>query len=365
MVQLVLDKTFRKCILLQVLCLVIFLASANASWRSKQKDPEPTPPDLLLDGGRKLVFERAFASEREVKIKKGFWTKLVDIVAGEPDYHYLVRPYGIVADSHGRLIVTDPGARGVHIFDFGQQKYKFLQRWDKDKDPMLSPQCVAVDAQDRIYVTDSESGKIFVFDASGKFQHALGSLHGGEGYFKRPTGIGVDSEGQHIYVTDTLRDQVFILDMKGAVVKTIGQRGTGNSEFNFPADLLFGSDGLSVVDTMNSRIQNFDRSGVFLSAMGSAGEEPGQLFRPKGIAKDSEDHLYIVDALQSSVQVFNSEGQLLYSFGGRGSRLGEFSLPVGLSIDHSDRIYVVDSYNRRVQVFHYFPAPKVAEGEKH
>ena len=40
---------------------------------------------------------------------------------------------------------------------------------------MLAPQCVAVDAQDNIYVTDSESGKIFVFDPSGKYQRAIGS----------------------------------------------------------------------------------------------------------------------------------------------------------------------------------------------
>jgi len=67
--------------------------------------------------------------------------------------------------------------------------------------------CVALDAQDNIYVTDSESGKIFVFDADGKYRHALGSLKGGEGYFKRPTGIAVDSAAQRIYVTDTLRDK--------------------------------------------------------------------------------------------------------------------------------------------------------------
>ena len=35
---------------------------------------------------------------------------------------------------------------------------------------MLAPQCVAVDDQDNIYVTDSESGKIFVFNADGKYQ---------------------------------------------------------------------------------------------------------------------------------------------------------------------------------------------------
>ena len=106
-----------------------------------------------------------------------------------------MRPYSIAVDSRGRDHCHRSGAGGVHIFDFAQQKYKFIERRDKDKDAMLAPQCVAVDAQDNIYVTDSETGKIFVFDSSGKYLRAIGSLKGGEGYFKRPTGIAVDSAG--------------------------------------------------------------------------------------------------------------------------------------------------------------------------
>ena len=68
---------------------------------------------------------------------------------------------------------------------------------------------VRVDSEDNIYVTDSQAGKIFVFDANGKFRRMIGALKGGEGYFKRPTGIAVDSAAQKIYITDTLRDKIF------------------------------------------------------------------------------------------------------------------------------------------------------------
>ena len=112
---------------------------------------------MSLDGGRKLSWEHSFSSETEVKPNRGFWNKLVDVIAGAPEFHSLVRPYSIVADSRGRIIVTDPGAVGVHVFDFTEHKYKFIER-KKEKDPMLTPQCVAIDAQDNIYVTDSDSG---------------------------------------------------------------------------------------------------------------------------------------------------------------------------------------------------------------
>ena len=178
---------------------------------------------MSLEGGRSLTWQRSFHSEAEVKPNRGFWNKVVDVIAGEPEFNFLVRPYSVAVDSRSRIIVTDPGAAGVHIFDFVQRKYKFIERHGKG--PLRAPQCVAVDDKDNIYVTDSESGDIFVFDPGGKHLRTIGSLKGGEGYFKRPTGIAVDSAAQRIYVTDTLRDQVFILDMQGNVLQTIGKTG--------------------------------------------------------------------------------------------------------------------------------------------
>src|SRR5579864_8121443 len=223
--------------------LALFLAAPAEAAKRPKETVLPPAPDLLMDAGRKLSFERSFSLEREVKPKRGFWNRMVDVIAGQPDFHYLVSPYSVITDSHGRIIVSDVAARGVHIFDFERQKYKFISRRDAGKNPMMTPQCVAVDAEDNIYVTDSESGKIFVFDANGKYRRVIGSLKGGEGYFKRPTGIAVDSEAQRIYVTDTLRNKIYMMDMQGSILQTIGKTGTSDGEFNFPTELrLNGSD---------------------------------------------------------------------------------------------------------------------------
>jgi len=338
---------------------VLLVVLATASKPTKQPaEVLPPPPDLQLEGGRRLSYERSFSSEFEVKPKRGFWNRVLDFVAGEPDFKRLVRPYSVATDSRGRIIVTDPGAIGVHVFDFQNKKYKFLTRDDDTKDPMLAPQCVAVDASDNIYVTDSEAGKIFVFDANLKYQHVIGSLKGGEGYFKRPTGIAVDSKAERIYVTDTLRNKIFLLDMQGSVLQTIGKNGSGDGEFNYPTELHLDGGNLMVVDAMNFRVQVLDRSGVFRFAIGAIGDSTGAMFRPKGIGVDSEGDLYVVDGLWGMVQVFNRQGELLYYFGSKGTEAGEFQLPAGLSIDGQDRIFVVDSFNRRIQVFHYYGAGK-------
>jgi DNA-binding beta-propeller fold protein YncE len=201
--------------------------TARRGFTATEGNDQPAPSARpAVDGGGKLSFERSFSLEREVKPKRSFLTRMVDVIAGEPDFHYMVSPYSVATDSHGRILVTDTGAAGVHIFDFYQQKYKFISRRDTGKDPMLNPQCIAVDAQDNIYVTDSQAGEVFVFDANGRFRRAIGSLKGGEGFFKRPTGIAVDSAAQHIYVTDTLRNKIYMMDMQGSVLQTIGKLGT-------------------------------------------------------------------------------------------------------------------------------------------
>jgi DNA-binding beta-propeller fold protein YncE len=338
---------------------------STAAWAAgKPKVVRPAELwQLSLDGGRSLTWEHSFDSESEVRSNRGFWNKLVDVVAGSPDYKFMVKPYSVITDSKGRIIVTDPGASGVHIFDFGQKKYKFIERREKARDAMLAPQCVAVDARDNIYVTDSESGKIFVFEPNGKYVRAIGSLKGGEGYFKRPTGIAVDSAAQRIYVSDTLRDEVFILDLQGNVLDRFGKTGAKEGEFNLPTELRLSGQELLVVDSMNFRVQAFDMAGHFQFSIGKPGDTTGAIFRPKAVSVDSEGDVYIVDAQWGVVQVFNRQGQLLYYFGEKGTHAGEFQLPSGLFIDHDDRVYVVDSFNRRVQVFQYAGMKNLTGGQ--
>lgn len=334
------------------------------AWAARHKKDAPQPwPELLLDGGRKLTYQNTFSSQRDIRGKTGLWTKLTEAVIGEPDYKQMARPYGIAVDSRGRLIVTDPGVNGIHIFDPAQHRYKFIERQEKSKDAMFQPQCVAVDAKDNIYVTDSESGKVFVFEPNGKLRRVLGSLKGGEGFFKRPTGIAIDPDTQNIYVSDTLRDQIFVMDPNGQVLRTIGKRGIGQGEFRLPTHLLFQNGSLVVVDALNFRVQFLDRDGTFRGMIGSAADPNNGIYRPKGIAIDSEGHIYLAESEWGSVQVFDRDGNLLYTFG-NGTGFGQFHLPAGLFIDRADHVFVVDSYNHRVQMFQYHAPGPVAGGSR-
>src|SRR5262252_9124446 len=271
MVQFLLTR-MRTSVVRAAAALLLTLLPVALSAKDQKPKEVQLPPDLLLEGGRKLTFESVIASERDIRGAKSFWRKLVDVVAGEAVYQPMRRPYGVAVDSKGRVIVTDPGLQGVHIFDPVQHKYKFIERQDKHKDPMLEPQCIAVDAGDNIYVSDSKAGKIFVFEPGGKYIGVFGSLKGGEGFFKRPTGIAIDNESHEIYVTDTLRDKVYVLDAKGTVLRNFGRHGAEDGEFNFPTEVIVKNGMVVVVDAMNFRVQTFDRRGGFLGKIGNLGD---------------------------------------------------------------------------------------------
>jgi len=298
-----------------------------------------------------VEYLRTVPSVREFTKPRSFFSKLIQFVAGAPeDKPEVVRPYATTRDSTGRLLIADPGIRGVHIYDFEKQKYQFLK--GPRGNAFGSPIDVVCDEADNIYVSDSMRARIYVFDTKGKFLRFIGGANQ-EPRLQRPTGMAIDKKAQRIYVTDTLRHQVLVIGLNGSLIRAIGKRGKGPGEFNFPTALTLSSGNLYVVDSMNFRIQTLTPDGQFIRAFGKLGNQSGTLNKPKGIAADSDGNLYVVDALFETVQVFNPEGRLLYYFGATGKKPGQFQLPTGISIDDRNVIYVADSYNQRVQVFRY------------
>lgn len=345
---------------------VLFFAIAPSAFGGGRQQENANPAAarqevVALEGGRRLDFLRSFSSESDLKPHPSFWGRVLNVIAGPPEQHHLVRPYSITTDSRGRILVTDPGDLCVQVFDFEKKKYSRMDT-GKHGEAFRSPIGIAVDGQDNIYVTDSVLGKIFVFDARGKFRRYIGAINDQESFFKRPTGIAIDKQRGEIFITDTLRDKIYVTDLEGHPLSDFGARGSGPGEFNFPTEVVLHGDDVFVVDAMNFRVQMLDRQGHFVAQFGSEGNSTGTIFRPKGLGVDSEGNIYLVDGLFETVQVFNRSGALLYYFGQTGGAAAQFQLPSGLWIDGDDHIYVADSYNHRVQMFQFVNAQRAVSG---
>jgi DNA-binding beta-propeller fold protein YncE len=260
----------------------------------------------------------------------------------------LERPKDVYVDADGRVFVTDSAPEVLVVFDRANEKVGF---WGKEgMGKLTSATGITGDSAGRIYVSDGRSQRVVVFNKNGGFELAFG----GKDIFINPVGIAIDEDNERVYVADAGKHKIFVFDMQGNLVSEFGGQGAEPGQFNRPSFLALSSNGkLYVADSMNFRIQVFSLDGKFESTWGSIGRVMGQFNRLKGIALDSENNVYAVDASFNNFQIFDETGTsiLLWVGEGEGSPPGYFDLPVGIHIDHKNNIYVADSLNKRVQIF--------------
>ncbi len=219
-------------------------------------------------------------------------------------------------------------------------------------------------ATSNLYVLSCSTATLTEFDAGTNIVRSL------SGIGSSPSGLDVDAAG-NVYVAVTGSNQVwrfkpttnsFEADtnfgFSGFIGLTNGISGTNAGEFNAPFDVAVSPDGtaISVSDSGNHRIQQFDSNGIFIASFGSQGTNVGQFNAPKGVAYDSAGTLYVVDSGNSRIALV--EGTVFEGVTGtNGTALGQFNGPVNISFD--DRaVYVADSGNNRIQSFKP-PAPHI------
>jgi DNA-binding beta-propeller fold protein YncE len=338
--------------------LVFALALSLAAWpdaliaREKKKSPAaaaapvwPLPPEQP-----RIRFVTEYRGVNDFNRKKpSRWKSMLLGPDQQERIETLVKPYGVVASTDGRVFVTDTVARRVFVFDPAAKSVTFIG--EKGPGKISKPVGVAIDDADTVFVADATLNRVFGYAPDGRLALAIGH----EGEFESPSGLAIDRQRRLLYVADAKKHQIFCYSTAdGSLIRTIGKRGVENGEFNFPTNLSVDREGrLYVADTLNFKVQVFDAAGAFVKSFGSQGDGPGALNRAKGVGVDSEGHVYIADSSFNNFQIFDADGRILMFVGTPGSGPGEFLLPAGLFVDGNDRIYVADQGNARVQVFEY------------
>jgi DNA-binding beta-propeller fold protein YncE len=308
-----------------------------------EKDFWPDPPEL-----KRIAFVGEFSSAGDLGIRESAWARFVSITAGG-HRDAMIRPMAVAATVDGQVIfVADPDAQCVHRYDLRRGRYSCLAL--SRREALISPIGLAVSDDGVLYVSDSRLAHLYRASLEDKRLEPFEV----SAELKQPTGVAWDSVHDLVFVTDTGSQSIKVFDTQGALVSEFGSRGPLPGEFNFPTYLWFDpADELLVTDSLNFRIQRFGDGGDFLYEFGENGDRVGNFARPKGIATDSYGHVYVVDALLNALQVFDRNGEFLIAVGRQGQGPGEFWLPNGIFISGDNTIYVADSYNKRVQVFRY------------
>ena len=173
---------------------------------------------------------------------------------------------------------------------------------------LIWPVAMAMDSQDRMYITDEQNHRVVVFDSSGVFQSQWGDHGTGDGQMVGTSGIAIDSQ-DNVYVGDQGNNRIHKFTTDGRHLLQWGGPGDGPGQFNLPWGVGVDSSGnVYVADWRNDRIQKFTPDGDFLASYGESGDGNGQFSRPSGVAVDHDGYIYVADWGNERVQVLKPDG---------------------------------------------------------
>jgi len=218
--------------------------------------------------------------------------------------------HAVAVDASGNIYVVDQYNHRIQKFN---SSLTYLTQWGGNGSAagkFNAPYAVAIDSSGNVYVSDFNH-RVQKFDSSGNFISMFGwsvntgasafeictaatvpcqagTLGSGDGQFKAPQGLAVDTSG-NIYVLDTLNYRVQKFNSSFAFQRMwgwgvddgtsefqicessceAGTTGSGDGQFNQHAAAAVDASGnLFVADGYNSRVQKFDGSGNFLTKWG-------------------------------------------------------------------------------------------------
>ena len=213
---------------------------------------------------------------------------------------------GLAIDDDDRLFVSDGKLHKVLIFNAKHEVESQITEGLED------PVGLAIDTANRfLYVVDTQQDQVLVYDADTlKLLRRIGT--GGKNHFLTTPGdfgapqcVAVDEEG-NVYVTDTMNNRVEIFDADGNFISEFGKNGDGPGYFARPKGIAVDSNGhIWVADQVQDRLQVFNREGQLLTFVGSAhGELPGQFKTLVGVAIDKHNRVFTTEQEPGRLQVF-------------------------------------------------------------
>jgi DNA-binding beta-propeller fold protein YncE len=171
------------------------------------------------------------------------------------------------------------------------------------------PLGLAFGADGSLYVTDTRgtTGKdhrAVVFGPDGTLVRSMGA----PGQLTFPNGIVVDARG-NIEVSDSNNGRLVVFDPAGKMIATIS-RGVGEGDLGLPRGAAVDDAGrLFVVDTADHMVRVYTigdskATPTYDGSFGGEGKLDGTFEYPNGIATDKRAHVYVTDRENNRVQVW-------------------------------------------------------------
>jgi sugar lactone lactonase YvrE len=320
--QLIIRRT-----LLAALVLFTLVMAAGCASETKPEAPQvkaafwPPYPDEPH-----LQFLVSYRSSNDIAAKK---SKLDELVLGKEneDSLDLNKPYGVEMYD-GKIYVCDQRRNNVTVLDLRNHVTMVLGQ--SGGVTLQQPTDIAISPDGMKYVSDIDTGQIYIFDKSEKFAGQFGHKE------LKPAGLALYQN--LLYVSDFKEKRIEVYDRTtGQLVRTIGGPGLNPGQFLQPLGIAVDDKGfVYVADFMACKLQKFDPQGKLVTSFSDMSASAGGLIRPKHMDVDRDGIIYVVDAAFNNVQLFDQVGHVYTYFGSTGTHPGSMLLPVGICVHEGD-----------------------------
>lgn len=206
------------------------------------------------------------------------------------------------------VYVSDRSTAAIYVYD---ATGKFLRTFAPKGNlgGKWAPLGLAFGPDGTLYATDirglpAKSHRVLVFGPDGALVRSMGT----PGQLSFPNGIVVDAQG-NVEVSDSNNGRLVVFDPAGKMIATIS-RGVGDGDLGLPRGAaLDGAGRLFVADTADHmvRVYTIEKSKAtptYVGSFGTEGQLDGTFEYPNGVATDSRSRVYVTDRENNRLQVW-------------------------------------------------------------
>ncbi len=243
---------------------------------------------------------------------------------------YFMYPRALTVHPNGNLIVADTMNNRLQIFN---QDGSLVDIWgdSEGEATYYQPSGVDVDSAGNIYVAAWNHVK--KIDVNGHLLLEWGGLGSGDGQFDYALDLAVDAN-DNIYVVDSNNARIQKFTSTGTFISKWGSPGTGNGQFQRPGRIAIDtSDRIYVNNWWGNEdyVQIFDTEGDFLYRWDFGGFAVA-------IACDDNGHIYVTH--NQLIEKYDSNRNLITSWSTTGNSIVPPSTPEGITVNNSEEVYI-------------------------
>lgn len=210
------------------------------------------------------------------------------------------RPLDLYPLADGRMLVTEVAADRVSIVSSAGTWLRSFGKTGRGIGELLGPQYIATDEHHNIYVSDYGNARVVVFDPEGKGLFSFGEKSLRFKGFKSPTGIAIIED--RVFIADSITGELFVFNTFGEYIEVL-----------LPSGSIIGCESIRVLEeylivSLPNRVMIVD---VHTGASFDAAKLGNAPMRITNATPDINGNLLLSDYTGNSIQVVTKMNDLV------------------------------------------------------